>query len=219
MKKIITAILIISISLFLIEKGSAISIFNNNNETISINKDWELVNVNENLVLPKEDKNDWSYPWYMIKHKDGHFENTFGDEIKHEDTMKLYHPSHCYSFIEKDTTSRLKYAKAKKAGKTVQISLFDRSASNYESLDLEIKNFKEFNLKYNISYVYPYDSIVFTFLKKELEIKKSNYQKGENLVGYVNCILEEKIYTNKNNKKEIHSKIKDLNGVFEVIIE
>jgi hypothetical protein len=207
MKKIITMILIISISLFLIEKGSAISIFNNN-EPIKFNKDWQLVNVNENLVLPKEDENDWSYPWYMIKHKDGHFENTFGDEIKNEDTMKLYHPSHCYSFIEKDTMSRLKYAKAKKVGKIVQISLFDRSASNNESLDLEIKNFEEFNLKYNISYVYPYDSIVFTFLKKELEIKKSNYQKGENLVGYVNCILEEKIYTNKNNKKEIHSKIK-----------
>ena len=74
-------------------------------------------------------------------------------------------------------------------------------------------------MKYNISYVYPYDSIVFTFLKKELEIKKSNCQKGENLVGYVNCILEEKIYTHKNNKKEIHSKIKGLNGIFEVTIE
>ena len=177
--------------------------------------DWTTVTINKNITSVKKDSTDWSYPWYMIKHKDGHFENILGEQINTEDTTKIYHNSYCYSFVQEDTTSRLKFAGAKKNNKAVSIKLFDESASNNESLELEIENFKKFKPTYKINYVFSYDSIGIEFKKKYLEINKNTYEKGENIIGKVYLEFEEKIYNNR----KIKSSIKEIKGSFEVKIE
>jgi hypothetical protein len=41
---------------------------------------WTKINIDENLKILQIEENDWSYPWYMVKHKGG-FENTLVESI------------------------------------------------------------------------------------------------------------------------------------------
>ncbi len=231
MKGTIIAITIISISVFILKVGAeALSDAKKehskkkraktwNNQIAVFFVDWGNVNINENLALPKKDITDWSYPWYMIKHKDGHFENTLGDKIKAKDTTKIHHQSYCYSLVDDDTISRLKFSKAQQIREKVFIKLYDQSASNHESLTLEMIDFKKFNPTYKINYVFPYDSIGIKFLRKELEIKEEIYQKGGTLIGRIDLELEQKIYKEVNDNQKVTTTIKRLEGIFEVEIE
>ncbi len=181
------------------------------------NTNWTALRINENLIPLEEKINDWVYPWYVIKHDDGHFENILGEGITEIDTTKIYCQSYCYSLVEEDTISRLKFAEAQQVGQTVFIKLFDESASNNETLELEVIDFEKFNPTYKLNLVFPHDSVVINFLRKEFEIKKKNYQIGDDLVGKVDMEFEQKIY--RKGKKQTNAIVKKISGIFKVKIE
>lgn len=175
---------------------------------------WDNITINENIERPDFEEDDWSYPWYMVKH-DGGFENTLGEPITAKDTTKLYHNALCYTHIGEDKESRLKFAKATQKGDTTYIKLYDESASNNEYLELELWN-GSFNSKYHIDYMFEYDSISFKVKQQSLILNKDTYQEGETLIGKVNIDVVEIIHFGKNKRNAVNRK--NIRGIFEVEI-
>jgi len=188
----------------------------------TFNTDWTPIIFDENFTTPKIEEDDWSYPWYVIKHQDGHFENTMADTILPKDTIHQIHNSRCYSFfkkkniLDKEAHDRLKFCEAKIKMDSLNIEIYDMSASNGEIIFLTIVN-NHFKLKYNTAYVFPYKNIEFTYYNQYLKInKKPPYLKDDIIFGEIKTEFEESIIFEKD--KTTSTKTKVIKGTFEVKI-
>lgn len=178
-------------------------------------KDWGKVKINKSLEIPEVRDDDWSYPWYIIKYNDDQFENTTGEMIDKEDTVRMIHNSSCYSLSDNDTLSRLKFCKAVLEGEELKLKIFDESASNFEDLLITIYNGDRFRSRYKIAYVFPYDSISIKIKNEELIINKEAYSKGDKLIGELDIEFIETIYLGI----EKRTKTKRIIGNFSAILE
>ncbi len=184
---------------------------------------WKTVQYDPHLKMPEKNADDWSYPWYMIKHVDGHFENTMSDTIQAEDTLRLYHNAHCYTYDDQTATnaknyrSRLPFAEAKRSEDTLKLKIHDFSASNYELLHLNIYGGK-YKMTYRTSYVYLYQDIEFDYLNSALVLqKRPPYQPGDTLKGALTLELNETIIFEDGKSNPPSSRL--IKGTFEVEVE
>ena len=181
----------------------------------NLKKGWSPVSINQHLFFPERDADDWTYPWYMVSHEDGSFENTLGVPITAQDTVKLIHLSDCYVFRGEDTLSRLVYTKAHLTDTVLHVTIFDESASNFEDLFLDIVDCKQFKPMYKKGLITPHDSITIQFTQQLLEINKPSYIKGDTLIGYLDISLEQRVYA----RNTYNLTSKRIKGVFEAVIE
>lgn len=189
-------------------------------EIIPNNDKWCKYIIDVNLKTPAIDSSKWTYPWYMIKHQDGHFENTLGESIMSSDTAHLIHNSRCIlqteiHYSNDRINSDLKFAKAILVNDTLQIKIYDESASNWNHVTINVVK-RKFNLNYKANYVFPYKRIDYQIEKKSLILNsKPPFKKGEIIKGSVEIELQETIVKETGNL----SKNKIIFGTFETKVE
>jgi len=184
---------------------------------------WTPIKFDKNLTVPKIEADDWSYPWYILKHKDGDFENITADTILPQDTIHLIHNAKCYSFLKKNkivnkrALSRLRFCEAEIQSDSLMIKIYDFSVSNTEAVFLTIYN-DQFRFVYNTAYVFPYKNLEFNYLNQFLKLnKKPPYIKGDIILGEIEAeFIESTIYEKET---PTTSKTKVIKGYFEVEIK
>ncbi|GAA4107135.1 hypothetical protein GCM10022393_02160 [Aquimarina addita] len=184
---------------------------------LQVDKGWIPLIVDEQLEIPKIGPDDWSYPWYMIKHNDGHFENITEDTIIEKDTIRVIHHSKCYTYLTKKgktiPISRIPFVTSEIKGDTLALTLFDESASNNEKLTLQLVN-DFFKINYHTVYVFPYKDIQYEFKSASLKVNKMPpYKKGMLLKGVLATEFVETIIYNDNTPSDVRDKL--IEGTFE----
>jgi hypothetical protein len=58
---------------------------------------WSQANYDPKLADPFFESNEWSYPWYIIKHPDGTFEDTTSDRRPEKEPTRLKQTAKCFS--------------------------------------------------------------------------------------------------------------------------
>ena len=192
-------------------------------ELVSSQSHWHPFVVDKDWKIAERNPTDWSYPWYMIQHQDGHFENTRSDSISSRDTIKIIHNSDCYSYLNNktgdfnidspDPISRLKFCEAILQNDTLRINLYDQSASNNEKVEIRIVD-GQYQLEYKIAYVFPYDKILIVYLNQNLILNQSSFKVGNELTGDLNLKLMETILFDSGKKSNpIYKEIKGSFGL------
>ena len=183
---------------------------------------WKEIIYDKGLTGPEITTNDWSYPWYMVKHENG-FENALGEKITKNDTTKLIHNSKIYTFQNneqiktKQFRSLLNFSKGKLINDSLKIRIYEESASNGELLILKIYK-DQFFIEYENSYVFPYENLEFDFINSELKLNsKPEYKVGQKLIGEINTKFTEQI--NKLDGKSGKKRLRIISGKFELEIE
>ncbi|MCG6538030.1 MAG: hypothetical protein L7F78_25765, partial [Syntrophales bacterium LBB04] len=65
------------------------------------------------LIDPFFKSNKWSYPWYIIKHPDGHFEDTSGGKSSKKEPPRLKHTANCFSTSFGGRAHQVRFCEAK----------------------------------------------------------------------------------------------------------
>ncbi|MFT4601469.1 MAG: hypothetical protein ACI857_001649 [Arenicella sp.] len=163
--------------------------------SINLHSFAQTIAVNEKLELLKTDSTDWTYPWHVIKHKDGHFENTFGLPITQSDTAHVLKNAQVFVYILKDLKEvkyRIPFAEATIDKDTILIELNDESASNFEGLSIKIFE-GEFELEYHKAYIQMLANIKVEFLEQKVTLSQSHFEVGEEIKGEVFVIVKETV--------------------------
>ncbi|MFT5618889.1 MAG: hypothetical protein ACI85I_002124 [Arenicella sp.] len=171
------------------------------------------IKINSLLETNAIDSSVWRYPWYVVKHSNG-FENTLGEGISEKDTAHIILNSNCTVSLGKDRMYLLPFAKAILRNDTLKISIFDESASNFESLEIQIVN-NEFSVCYNKAYMTGAEIKSIDFSKTEFTTNQANFQKGDLLKGYIKMVFVKKLVESS----KVVSLRKQVSGDFEVRIE
>lgn len=166
----------------------------------------QTVVIDKNLTTATIDSTDWNYPWHVIKHTDGHFENTFGTPITSLDTIHVIKNSQVYVH-SKDVNYQIPYASATIHGDTLSICLTDESASNFEQLTIQMQE-GEFELNYNKAYIQILKERNVEILEQKVVLSQNNLQIGQEIRGEVFIKLAETIKWSDQNTETIEKEIK-----------
>jgi len=202
------------------KSGNQIDTWNSRITEYDLNQGRGTLSIDTTKKIPDINLDNWSYPWYMIKHTDGHFENTLGETITKKDTIKLIHNAVCFSFIKrnhiyKEPNSNLRFAESAIHNDTLRIRLFDESASNWEELSIKIKD-QEFKMDYKISYVFPYKEIKYEFINQSVTINTlPPFELGQTIKGELEVEFKETIIK----EEDATTYTKMITGTFEVLVE
>lgn len=176
--------------------------------------------MNAQLEVPAIDSSDWEYPWYVIKHEDGKFENTKDDSISAQDTIHLIHNSKCFTYRikngkkDEEPCTQLPICEAKLSHDTLLISTYDFSASNAEAVYISVYG-DQYLMTYKVNYVVPYQKIEVENINQRLVLNQSSFKKGQVLKGEVYLEIKETM-TYESGKKSAFNKL--IEGTFEVKI-
>lgn len=184
------------------------------------NNSWHEIEIQSNLETPAIDSTAWFYPWYVIKHRDGHFENTLGESISKTDTAHLVQNTSCeinYQWADKQYVYPLKQATAKQKDDTLFISIIDESASNYECLEIKILDGK-FRLNYDKIYVIPTQRQEVLCLSQRLILNQGRYEVGERIKGKIEAEFMEILQFDEGEVNSVDTIYKSVQGTFEVVI-
>ena len=219
----------ISIKIFpSIESWSSVSFWKNQVRTFDYehekrkNSEWKAYKVNKDLKGPEIGQDDWSYPYYLVKHANG-FENTMSDIVSAQDTIHIIHNAKCISLLEKeervflDTLSELNICKYKVKDEKLGLKLYEESVSNSEAVYLEIKD-RQFKVNYKTAYVFPYKKIEWEVVERNLILNQFLPVKiGSDLIGEINLKVIETIHFEDDKPSSTRTKI--FKGKFHVLIE
>lgn len=219
----------ISIKIFpSIQSWSSVAIWKNQVNTFNYdqaqkkNSEWKAFKVDKKLKGPTIEKDDWSYPYYIVKHANG-FENTMSDIVSAQDTTHIIHNAKCISLLEKedrvfsDTLSELNLCKYKVKDDKLGLKLYEESVSNGEAIYLEMKD-RKFKVDYKTSYVFPYKSIEWEIIDRSLILSQFlPVVIGSELIGEIDLIVKETIHFESDKPSSIRTKI--FKGKFQVNIE
>ena len=99
---------------------------------------YSKIIIQSNLNSPFFDSKSSSYPWYIVQLEDGGFENTFGEEIDKEDTIKIEHTANCLSTHQ--GKHEMNFCHAKLTGDTLILEIYGGLPAYASSLLIEIVN-------------------------------------------------------------------------------
>lgn len=178
---------------------------------------WNNLIIDNELEVQQSSKDDYSYPWHVVQHSDGHFENTLGLEISKKDTTPIIHNAHCYTYLNNESAnSRLKFGEGELVNDTLHLKIFDKSASNYEMLELTVFQDK-FKVNYQTAYYpFPYEGIEYKFLNESLTLNTNEFKKDTSIKGQVDIELIQTVNFQNKPSSTVNKKIK---GTFEILIE
>ncbi|MFK8006255.1 MAG: hypothetical protein AB8H03_07790 [Saprospiraceae bacterium] len=183
---------------------------------------WKEYKVDKSLKGPMIGKDDWSYPYYIVKHANG-FENTMSDIVSAQDTIQIIHNAKCISLLEKeervfsDTLSELSLCKYKIKDGKLGLKLYEESISNGEAIYVEIKD-RKFKVDYKTTYVFPYKNVEWKTIDRSLKLNQFlPVVIGSELIGEINLKVKETIYFGTAKPSTTRTKI--FTGKFQINIE
>jgi hypothetical protein len=138
------------------------------------------------------DEVETSWPWWIVDHGDGTFEDTRGHITKIEDIPVLTHTADCRTRHQGLHQIKFSHARLLKDG-AIKLKIEDESASTWDSLTIHIDNGR-FSSHYKTRY--PADppdiGLIWTTTKQRLVLEKKNYKKGDVIKGRIEfeCVQE-----------------------------
>ncbi len=182
---------------------------------------WSKVDYDPKFTDPFFKSNEWSYPWWIIEHPDGHFESTRSeDESPVKDPPRLKHTAKCFStsFGEKHL---IKICEAKLLdANAIDLFIHEDNASFIEDLKVQIKHGMFTCEYYGLCDIPSAKGLVSTTKRQELTLDKKVYQKGDVIKGKIDFEWVEEVtdpeYVEKYGRNPITITIK---GVFKTILE
>jgi len=149
---------------------------------------WFRVDYDPALTDPFFKSNEWSYPWYIIKHPDGHFEDTSTGIRPEKEPLHLKHTARCYSNSHGGGEWHvISFCEARLLDNNIDLFIHDDDPSFLDNLIVRISNGMfacEFSTAYKIlSRREPV--IVAWTTRQKLTLDKKVYQKGDVIKGRI----------------------------------
>jgi len=132
----------------------------------------------------------WAYPWYVIKHPNGKFENTLGGDIKKADTAHLYFTANCQTNVMGGY--KLRYCFSNRSAKGIRLKFADGSPAYEKEYLVYIKNNKHsFEPKLTYPVLVPGNDKTYRVIKSKLMLDEQHDNKAEILSGYIDTEFTE----------------------------
>jgi len=179
------------------------------------------VHYDPKIIDPFFKSNKWSYPWYIIKHPDGHFEDTRGKRPKKE-PPRLKHTANCFS-AACGAEHLLRFCEAKLLdANMIDLLIHETNPSYVDALRVQIRN-ETFSYQYWALYPVrfkPKPGTIWTTKQQKLTLDKKTYRKGDVIKGkiYFECV-EEPTNPKYIEKWGRNPKTIKVHGVFKTIVE
>jgi hypothetical protein len=128
----------------------------------------------------------WAYPYYVIRHNDGSFENTEGGGIKAADTAHLYFTANCTTNVQGGYTVR--YSAASKKEGNIILNFADGLPAYGSEYNVIISN-KGFYFKPEIVYEEKIkgEKINYVVTKQKLTLYQKDVFTAKAISGYVDA--------------------------------
>ncbi len=127
---------------------------------------------------------NWDYDWDIFRYGNGKFSAVDGRKIKAEDTAHLYFTANCSTNVQGGYTIR--YCYADKIGNTLRLTFSDGLPA-YASVFYVYVIRDSFYFKPKTVHPASLRGEIFSYetTKQQLMLNKTNYKKGEPIIGYV----------------------------------
>lgn len=189
---------------------SLLSQAQNKNRLID-NKLFSSYKVDSNLKGDFSFAKKWEYPWWVIKHEDGHFENSMGELISYEDTTHLYRTANVITSHQGEHP--IKYVEATLKADTLILDFADLDAAYHGYLTVELVKDK-FTSEWIYLSIMLEPPIKYITLKQDLIIITNQFKVGKKIKGKINIQFQELDSTSKQKPPVYFVK-----GLFETTIQ
>jgi hypothetical protein len=155
---------------------------------------WSKVDYDPKLTDPFFKSNRWSYPWYIIKHRDGHFEDTSTGIPPEKEPPHLKHTARCFSNSHGEK-HLVNFCEAKSLdGNMIDLAIHDDDPAFFDHLRVRIRNGMftcQFRTASKILPRIPPD-IASETKRQKLTLDKEAYRKGDVIKGRIDfeCVEE-----------------------------
>jgi hypothetical protein len=147
---------------------------------------WSKVDYDPKLSDPFFESDEWSYPWWIIKHPDGHFEDTTSDKNPKKEPPRLKHTAKCFSTRFYKHVINFCEARVLDAN-TIELIIKHEGAAFIEIMRVHIRNGK-FRTEYTAATGGPMSDQgppPCTKVREELTLDKERYRKGDVMKGRI----------------------------------
>ncbi|MBI5568597.1 MAG: hypothetical protein HY914_01495 [Desulfomonile tiedjei] len=177
------------------------------------------VDYDPKLTDPFFTSNEWSYPWYIIKHGDGHFEDTTSDKRPDKEPPHLKHTAKCFS-TSYGSKHLVRFCAARFLGENmIDLFIHEKNPAFRDALRVRIRN-GMFTSQYWTRYVAGPIDLIWTTKRQKLTLDKKEYRKGDVIKGRIDfeCVQEitDPEYVEEHGRGLTTIKV---NGVFKTIVE
>ncbi len=188
------------------------------------------VNYDPNLSDPFFESEERSHPWWIIKHRDGHFEDTTSDKRPEKEPPRVKHTAECFITAlepgrDKDLVSRDTDLATFCEAKLLDVNMIDllihaKNMAYVDALRVRIRN-GMFACRYWTFYIRPGKADwIWTTKRQKLTLDKKVHRKGDVIKGKIafECAQEptNPKYVEKWGRNPTTIKVK---GVFKTILE
>jgi hypothetical protein len=157
------------------------------------------VDYDPKLADPFFESNEWSYPWWIIKHPDGHFESTMSDDERSvKDPPRLKHTAKCFStsFEGEGGKHLVNFCEAKLLNvNIIELFIHESNPADEDALSVQIRNGIFTSEYWTVFRIRP--SIVpfatWTTTRQKLTLDKKVYRKGDAIKGRIDFECVQKI--------------------------
>jgi hypothetical protein len=180
------------------------------------------VDYDRKLTDPFFKSNKWSYPWYIIKHPDGHFEDTRSDKRPKKEPPRLKHTANCFSTAY-GGAHLLRFCEAKLLDPNmIDLLIHESNPAYIDAVRVEIRN-EMFSCQYWAMYKVGFKrrpGTIWTTTRQELTLDKKIYRKGDVIKGKIELeCVEEPTNPEYIEKWGKNPKTIKVYGVFKTIVE
>jgi hypothetical protein len=186
---------------------------------------WSKVRYDPKLTDPFFKSNEWSYPWYIIKHPDGTFEDITSDKRPEKEPSHLKHTAKC--FITAIESGRAKdlvtFCKARFHNvNTIDVLIHKENSADIDRLKVQIKNGMFASQYWTVfkKLARARARIIWTTTRQKLILDRKEYRKDDVIKGRIDfeCVEEptDPRYVEKWGRKPITIRV---NGVFKTRVE
>ncbi|THB63465.1 MAG: hypothetical protein D6B27_12170 [Gammaproteobacteria bacterium] len=154
------------------------------------NCDFKSPIKTSNNIIPEFFKyHSYTLPWYIIRHENGSFENTLGEDISNESIKPI--EKNAFVFSTHQSNHLMNMAEATKTAYGFKISIFGGMPAYCSSLDIHIMKDK-FCTTFEATYPAPIKELNWKIISQKLTLISSGISKEKRIQGKVSIILEEK---------------------------
>ena len=166
---------------------------------------------------PFFESSEWSYPWFIIRHADGHIENATGGTTDEKELPRLKHTAKCFTAHQGEHVIKFCEARLLKDN-TIELFVQDMSPSTSDNLKILVKD-GLFSCQYWTFYVADKgdEGLIWTTKRQKLILDKKVYAIGDIIKGKIEFECLQEVTNPKYGGR--HPKAIIIEGVFRTIIE
>jgi hypothetical protein len=156
---------------------------------------WSKVDYDSKLTDPFFESNEWSYPWSIIKHLDGSFEDITSNKRPDKEPPHMKHTAKCFiTALERGRDKDLvKFCKARLLDTNmIDLLIHENNPAYTDALRVQIRN-GMFSTQYWASYKRALAAAcIWTTKRQKLTLDKKVYRKGDVIKGRIDfeCVEE-----------------------------